>query len=186
VEQPDALELRLAWIDAVGLRDDVSRRARRYVEEIFARVGVSIEWHQPEAVSTRYSADHGYYLKIMLCSYEPSEMRVSGNAMGVVIGTRFPPDAVWVFDPVIRRALEVPGRRPFSGVQRARAYARVAAHEIVHAIANSERHADSGLMAPTQTRNVLVSSDFGMDDESAGALVRGLRQIETVAQAARQ
>ena len=57
-----------------------------------------------------------------------------------------------------------------------RAYARVLAHEVVHALANDMRHAGSGLMAPTENRSVLISRSIEIDEHPAAATARGLRR----------
>ena len=179
VGREENLKLRLAWFDTVGLPDKVVQLMKRWVEETFGQIGLVIEWHETNSVSTGDEADDGYYLKVMLFGKEPATMGCPQNAMGIVIGTDFPPDAVWLFDPVIRRALQSSKRRsrPLSSEQLGRAYGRVLAHEVLHAIANDMRHADSGLMAPTHNRNLLISAGMEVDYESVVALVRGLERI---------
>ena len=119
----------------------------------------------------------------MLYSYEPGALGHDPTAMGVVIGDDFPPDAVWLFDPAIRRALEGGRRRPrpLSSVEKARACAKVVAHEVLHALAADQRHAESGLMAPTQNSRTLLSSSIDVDEESVEACRRGLERIVTAA-----
>lgn len=116
----------------------------------------------------------------MLHPYEPGALGHDPTAMGVVIGTQFPPDAVWLFDPAIRRALEEGRRRarPLSSVEKARAYAAVLAHEVLHALANDHRHAESGLMAPAQNSRVLTSGAIDVDNESADACRLGLERVQ--------
>jgi hypothetical protein len=67
-------------------------------------------------------------------------------------------------------------------VEKGRAYAAVLAHEVLHALANDQRHAESGLMAPSQNRKVLISGAINVDDESATACRRGLERIGELAQ----
>lgn len=177
-EEGETLALRLAFFDTVELPAAVTAKMKERVEETFQQIGVAIEWFVPPSVSDGTEPDAGYYLKVMLFAAEPSRWGHPADAMGIVIGTQFPHDAVWMFDPVIRRALAGAKRqrRPLSPEELGRAYGRVLAHEVVHAFANERGHADSGLMAPTQNRNVLLSRTVEVDEESAAAFVTGLRR----------
>jgi len=171
--------LRLAWLDAAGLSEACTDRLKWRVEEIFEEMGVVIEWHEPRSVSTEADAVEPYYLKVILLDKEPAAMGYPATAMGIRIGTDFPPDAVFLFEPLIQNALRgsTRSRRPLSAVELGRAYARVLAHEVVHAVANDRRHADRGLMAAVQNHHVLTSPDAEVDPESATAFYEGLRRI---------
>ena len=177
-EEGADLTLRLALFDTVGLDPAVTAATKERVEETFRQIDVAIEWFVPASVSDGTEADPGYYLKVMLFAAEPVRWGHPADAMGIVIGTQFPHDAVWMFDPVIRRALDGAKRRrrPLSSEELGRAYARVLAHEVVHALANDMRHAESGLMAPTQNRNALISRSIEIDEHSAAEAARGLRR----------
>ncbi len=179
--------LRLALFDTVGLPESVSDETRLQVEEIFEQIGVVIAWHEPSSVSTGDEADDPYYLKVILFDKEPAAMGHPADAMGIFIGTDFPPDAVWMFDPMIRHALRGSGRksRPWSSVELGRAYGRVLAHEVIHAIAYDRGHADSGLMAPSQNRHVLTSVATEVDAVSAVAVREGLERLRRIVESAR-
>ena len=179
--------LRLALFDTVGLPERVSDQTQLQVEEIFEQIGVVIEWHEPSSVSIGDGPDDPYYLKVILFDKEPAAMGHPADAMGIFIGTAFPPDAVWMFDPVTRRALQSSRRksRPLSSEELGRAYSRVLAHEVIHAIAPDRGHADSGLMAPTQNRHVLTSAATEVDTESAVAFLEGLERLRPIVESAR-
>ncbi len=179
VESPS---LRLAFFDTVGLPERVCDKTQLQVEDIFEQIGVRIEWHEPSSVSNGDEPDDPYYLKVILFDKDPAAMGQPSAAMGVFIGTDFPPDAVWMFDPVIRHALQGSGRksRPWSSEELGRAYGKVLAHEVVHAIAHDRGHANSGLMAPTQNRHVLTSAGVVIDHESAAAFLRGLDRLRAI------
>jgi hypothetical protein len=59
-----------------------------------------------------------------------------------------------------------------------RAYGRVLAHEVIHAVANDMRHADSGVMAPTQNRKLLLAPSTALDQDSAQAFLQGMARIQ--------
>lgn len=179
-QQWDDPTLRVAWFDTVGLPEKVRDKTQQQVEEIFEQIGVTIEWYEPSSVSNGEKPDEPYFLKVILFNKAPAAMGHPADAMGICIGTDFPPDAVWLFDPVIRRALQSSGRksRPLSSVELGRAYGRVLAHEVIHAIANDMRHADSGLMAPTLQRSVLISAKKAVDAESKAAFLSGLARVQ--------
>jgi len=73
----------------------------------------------------------------------------------------------------LRLALFDTVSRPWSSVELGRAYGRVLAHEVIHAIAYDRGHADSGLMAPSQNRHVLTSVATEVDAVSAVASGKG-------------
>ena len=178
-QNPDVPTLRVAWFDTAGLPEKVGEKTRLQVEKIFEQIGVVIEWHEPSSVSNGDEPDEPYYLKVILFDKESAAMGHPANAMGVSFKTDLLPDAVWLFDPVIRRALQGSERRsrPLSSEELGRAYGRVLAHELVHAIANDMRHAASGLMAPAQNRKLLLSARTSVDDASKAAFLSGLARI---------
>ena len=185
---PVRRHLRLALFDMVGLPGNVIDKTRRRVEEILEQVEVAIEWHEPGSASNADDPDEPYYLKIILFDREAAAMGAPADAMGVARPGDSLPDGVWLFDPVILRALRGSSRRarPPSSEELGRAYGLVMAHEIIHAIANSERHADSGVMAPTQNRKLLLSRLTAWDAESQELFVAGLASIQRMLTALRQ
>jgi len=180
VDSAQAPHLRLALFDTTGLPDTVRDRALTRVQQIFGQVDVVIEWYEPSSTSNAEDPAEPYYLKIILFDRPAAAMGQPPDAMGVSFHTDLVPDAVWLFDPVIRRALQRPGRRarPLSAEELGRAYGRVIAHEVIHAVANDMRHAETGVMAPTQNRKLLLSSSAALDTESEAAFLMGLARIQ--------
>ncbi len=176
----ERLRLRLTLFDTVGLPEKVSGKMQLEVEEIFEQFGVATDWYQPPPVRQNDNTAPGYFLKVILSSHEPSVFGLPHDVMGLVNGTQSPPDVAWLFDPAIRRVLQGSGSRArrLNAEEEARAYARVMAHEIFHAIANDHRHAKSGLMAPVLTDNVLTAARMAVDGGSKAAFLRGLARVQ--------
>lgn len=176
----DVPVLRLALFDTVGLAANVTAETRHRVEDTFEQIGVVIEWYEPSSVSEADDAAAPYYLKVILFDREAAAMGHPADAMGISFHTDLLPDTVWLFDPVIRRVLEGSSRRrrPLNSLELGRAYGRVLAHEVIHAVANDMRHADSGIMAPTQNRKLLLVPSTALDQDSAQAFLQGMARIQ--------
>lgn len=179
-EDRELLRLRIAFFDTVGLTAELAAAMRGDVEAIFRQMAVEIEWHTPKwAADGPGEETETYYLKVLLSGYAPRTIRQPAEAMGASIGSSFPPDAVWLFDKVIRGALRGDPRRPrpLDDAQVARAYARVLAHEVIHGLSPHRRHAPRGLMASNMNRNALVGARIEIDDDTVREVRQGIRRI---------
>lgn len=166
------LTLRLVFFDAVGLGSGVEAVMREEVEAIFRQARVRIHWLEPEDVASGYD---GHFLRAILLSRPPTMFHLSEDTMGMVAPRRDLADAVFLFAPVIRRILHGRKSRITLTVEEwGRAYGKVLAHEVVHALAPRQPHARSGLMAGSLQPNVLAARRIRLDDASASALRRGL------------
>lgn len=179
-EDRELLRLRIAFFDAVDLTTELAAAIRGDVEAIFGQMGAAIEWHAPKwAADGPGEETEAYYLKVLLSGQAPTAIRQPAVAMGASIGSSFPPDAVWLFDKVIRGALRGDSRRPRppDNTLVARAYARILAHEVIHAISPNRRHSRRGLMASNMNRNALVGARIEIDDDTVREVRQGIRRI---------
>lgn len=179
-EERDLVLLRIALFDNVGLPTEVVAGIRNDAEAVFGQMGVAIEWHEPKwAAHGAGEEREPYYLKVLLTSYEPPSLGLTDAALGAAIGVGFPRDAVWVFDPVIRRVLRGDSRRPrpLDDALIARAYARVLVHEAVHAITARRRHSARGLMTSSLDRDALVGMRIEIDSETINDVRQGIRWV---------
>lgn len=98
------------------------------------------------------------------------------GVMGLVIRDQQPQRAVWIFRDAVSATL----RSPSDGTNAAdpflldRALARVAAHEIVHAVAPDAPHAPKGLMRHALSREFLTGAKAPIDRRCAASFVARL------------
>jgi len=176
--RPGSLALRL--VDPHELLPAGSREVASEITRVFADLGVSVRFDWDEAVRPP-----GYPLRVVLLPSEPGGpgWRVPPNALGVTIGdgVRSAP-AVYVFYPRLLRALGIPEREdrlPSSLELRhmTRALGRVVAHEIFHALAPGQPHAESGLMSASLSETLLLGEEIDVDERWAGLLRWRLSQL---------
>lgn len=165
------LTLHLAFFDAAGLGAGVEEVLKQEVREIFADASVRVEWLEPASLA---GYRRGYALKVVMLDTEPAAWNLPANAMGTVLGRRFPATAVYLFAPAIRRTLDPANRRPLLPRYLGRAAGKVLVHEIVHVLAPDLPHARWGLMAPSQHRYTLEANRRRLDPVSTRALRLGL------------
>ena len=178
--------LRLILIDAEGLSPEVSGVLHREITTILAAAGVDVDVVSAEQASGESVDVHATSLKVVLLAEDGRRFGVGDGHMGVnlIVGGR-PNDTVYVFVPVVRKAL---GRELRTGRRRereqiGRALGRVTAHEVVHALAPDVPHASTGVMKATPNTRDLVAADVRLDafasdrirqalDRRIGALAR--------------
>jgi hypothetical protein len=151
-----APRLRLVWIDVLGSAPYAFQSAARETSAILADAGVQAAWTLGDA-STVSTEDE---LKIVLMPGATNGARLPEHVMG---GTRRGAQShtTWLYLSNVLWALGLQDKhaRRLSvqeEEQVARALGRVAAHEIVHAVAPDLRHSAHGLMAEKLGRAYLI------------------------------
>jgi len=155
-ELVSAPRLQLVWIDVLGSAPYAFQKAARETSAILAGAGVEASWTLGDA-STVTTGDE---LKIVLMPGNPIGARLPERVMG---GTRRGAQShtTWIYLSNVLWALDLKdsaarGLSAREEEQVARALGRVAAHEIVHAVAPGMPHSAHGLMSGTLGRAYLT------------------------------
>jgi len=126
-------------------------------------------------------------IQVVLVRSEPAEWGLPPNTMGAVLSQSGPQTQVYVFFSSVARVLgyrpEVLRKRwPTSREERDlnRAFARVIAHEVMHAVLPSRPHAEEGLTRWKLDRSALLASRMEIDPILAGELRSALLRQLTV------
>ncbi len=175
--------VRIVWFDPLNALPDGFEAIGASVRDVFASVGVEVEWTRGNADSVVDGRD----VQVILLDDARTAAR-GGDTMGLV-----EPDAptrvAWILLPKVKRGLGLdptPRRAMPPGDARAlvSALGRVVAHEVIHAVAPGVPHARRGLMAPTLGRAALVKPLVGLDAASRLAFLDALRGVPRRADAA--
>jgi len=173
-ERPaDALVLRVAWVDPTSCACGLESIALSEVARLLREMGVRVRWRRDRGLARAVSDE----VRVVVLD------RVRSESAGLVLGasqTPGPPGSVaWVHLPSVRQALGMHaawspwrldhGERRTLGI----ALGRVAAHEIVHAVAPDVPHGE-GLMAERLSLDLLTSPAVQLDRQVALAVRRGL------------
>ncbi|MCM2255676.1 MAG: hypothetical protein NDJ94_08400 [Vicinamibacteria bacterium] len=155
------VERALSPLAASSLRDEAVRSLRG--------AGVELEWLRAEA---REIFDGTTY-KLLLVRRAPGGLRLR-CAMGSVISGPDAPRAAWLYLDSVLTTLRLPADLERLGLAQARdlglALGKVAAHELVHAVAPELPHARAGLMAAQMGRTMLTSTALPIDAATLAAL----------------
>jgi hypothetical protein len=172
-----APRLQLVWIDVLGSAPYAFQGAARETSAILADAGVEAAWTLGDA-STVTSADE---LKIVLMPGTTKGARLPEHVMG---GTRrgARSHTTWIYLSNVLWALglqEKAARRLSVQEQEqvARALGRVAAHEIVHAVAPDLPHSAHGLMAGKLGRDYLVQETATLAPAEQRAFRAGMAEF---------
>lgn len=155
------VERALSPLAAASLRDETVRSLRA--------AGVELEWLRAEAEQTF----DGTTYKLLLLRRAPAGLR-ERCAMGSVISGVDAPRAAWLYLDSVLATLRMPAQPERLGLRQARdlglALGKVAAHELVHAVAPELPHTRAGLMAAQMGRTMLTSSTLEIDAATRAAL----------------
>lgn len=173
--------LRLAYFDNAELDPEVSRAMQEEVERVFADVGIHVESLGYEDLAAARAVPRTFVLQVMVMARAPSGWDLPPHALGVYFnGRTYPPQSAYVFEPAIYRelGLDEEGEGNLRALDVGRAFGRVVAHEVVHALAPDHKHSGWGILGHVQDKRSLVQPELRIH-ESAGEAVRaGLAEIE--------
>jgi hypothetical protein len=140
------------------------------IRAVFRSLGIETTWR----VGGGYGESELPEVPVIVLARDP--LRTRRGVMGLVVPDQRPQRAVWIFEEGVR-AVVAPAakRRSFDAPHVLdRALARVAAHEIIHAIAPDVEHAQSGLMRHALGRDFLLGAKAPVDARCAAAFRTGL------------
>lgn len=161
----------LVWVDPAGHSAFAAEGAMKEATALLRAAGAEVRWLRSGAPSV---LNEGELAVIVVRSPRENPRMVMGSAQ---ITPSVP--AVWVHPEAVALAI---GRGPlvpadWTPAERneyARALGRVAAHEVVHALLGSARHASIGLMSPTLVRRDLIAPVLLVDRDTRRAIDRAL------------
>jgi hypothetical protein len=175
---PAGTTVSLVWFDPEDMLPGAFEDARQEIDAIFRGIGVEVRWRRGGGGSPYVSPERPEVAVILL-----SEDRSHGpsSVMGLVRRGDTPSRVAWVFVNNVRTTLSHlplkarPG--PAEIPELARAVARVAAHEVVHAIAPEAPHARNGLMNEALSRRFLLGESATIDARCASAVLLRLAAL---------
>ena len=161
---PRPADLALVFYDPQGALPRGFDRFAAEVQWIFRGLGVEASWR----VGGGYGESPIPEVPVILLARDPKKGRGQARVMGLVRRDQEPQRAVWLFMDGVRFALGDPRAGDVDkGGAVARALARVAAHEIVHAIAPDVPHAAVGLMRHALDKRFLLGKRVAIDARCA-------------------
>jgi hypothetical protein len=171
----------LLWFDPLGSLPGGFETVREEVARIFREIGVDVRWTLG-GLGTVYGADDVPEVPLILLPDDPAPSRDGQHIMGLVVKKEQPSRAVWVFLKSVRWTLghDLRKSRPRTeeeGRDLALAVARVAAHEVVHAIVPKEPHSRGGLMSHSLNRAHLLGQRLPVDAQCAAAFLTRLAAL---------
>ena len=173
--------LRLAYFDGSGMSPEVRQAMQEEVERVFGEVGVRVESLGPENMAEAMSVPGTFVLQVMVMAKAPSGWDLPPHALGVYFnGSTYPPQAVYAFQPSIYKELELDtrGESYLRPEETGRAFGRVVAHEVVHALAPDHRHSGWGILGHAQDERSLLQPQLSIHESAGEALRAGLAEIE--------
>jgi hypothetical protein len=182
VDSPSAgnATLRLAYFDGSGMSPEVRQAMQEEVERVFGEVGVSVLSLGPENMAEVMSVPGTFVLQVMVMAKAPSGWDLPPHALGVYFnGQTYPPQAVYAFKPSIYKELELDtrGESYLRPEEIGRAFGRVVAHEVVHALAPDHKHSGWGILGHAQDERSLLQPQLSIHESAGDALRAGLAEI---------
>jgi hypothetical protein len=169
-------DLALVWFDPSGALPHGFEALSGEVQRIFRGLGVEASWR----VGGVYGGSEIPEVPVILLPRDPARRRQGQRIMGLVMAEQEPQRAVWLFLESVRVTLGLPPRpRPLEPALEgplARALARVAAHEVIHAIAPDAPHARDGLMRHSLDRRFLLGAKAPIDPACATSFTTRLSE----------
>ena len=166
---PRPADLALVFFDPTSALPQGLDGLATEVQAVFRGLGVEASWR----VGGTFGESEMPEVPVILLPRDPLVSR--RGVMGLVIRDQQPLRAVWVFRDAVRDTLGArPEDRGAAGPLLDRALARVAAHEVVHAVAPDAPHAPKGLMRHALSRQFLTGAKAPIDSRCAASFVARL------------
>lgn len=178
----------LEWMDPHDLLPRGERWMAKETLRVLAGANVDARWNWSSSGEPSPSDDE-HRIRVVLVPSEPSgpgwELPVNTLGATATDGAN-PPPAVYIFYNTIVSAFRLDGANGFEGRAvgndvlglASRAFGRVVAHEIAHAIAPGEPHAGVGLMqADPEPALFLDKGDVAIDRKWKRVLNRGVSRL---------
>lgn len=166
--------LDLVWVDPTAMATGTFVGVASESQAVLAAIGADVTWREAahDAVMGPES------LAVIAIPSVPTSSSRERHVMGATRTVAFGAVAVWVFPDQIAWALglDLGMRRTWGRLAErnfSRALARVASHEILHALGAS-RHVHSGLMAPRLDRQALTAPSLNVDRATVAIARRSL------------
>jgi hypothetical protein len=168
-------ELSLVYFDVEEAAPVVAEGLRREATRVLASLGIKATWRQGGlGVMTQQGE-----LTVVLLARAGNNSRVRPDVLGATILGEDGARAVWLYLPHVEATLGLERRGGRGGdaietLELGTALGRVAAHEILHALAPALPHASSGLMAERMGRVALTGPVVEVPREFQRAVRPGL------------
>jgi hypothetical protein len=163
--------LSLVWVDPAQRASFAAEAAMAEAMAVLRSAGAEARWRHAETPNILEPGE----LAIILVDAPPGDPRL---VMGSAPLTDSAP-AVWIHPQAVGTVIGLGGEDPadWTPVERrgfARALGRVTAHEVVHALLGSPRHAPSGLMSRALERGALLGPVLYVDADTRRAVGRAV------------
>jgi len=166
----EAPRLDLVWVDPTGLAEGTFPALAAESRALLATTGARVTW-----TAAPWGAVVGpESLVVIAVPTYATETARDRHVMGSTRATAEGPLAVWIFPDQVAWALGLDltmrhGWGERAEMEFARALARVASHEIVHALGVTT-HSSGGLMAPRLDRDALTASVLRIDHATLASI----------------
>jgi len=173
--------LRLAYFDGSGMSPEIRQAMQEEVERVLGEVGVRVESLGPENMAEALAVPGTFVLQVIVMAKAPWGWDLPPHALGVYFnGKTYPPQAVYAFQPSIYKelGLETRGEDYLRPEEVGRAFGRVVAHEVVHALAPDHKHSGWGILGHAQDERSLLQPQLSIHESAGEALRAGLAEIE--------
>jgi hypothetical protein len=169
VESPR--ELSIVYVDVEDAAPFAQAGLARETSRVLSGLGIEVHWRQGGLGVVARPGE----LTVVLLGHVSTRSAIRPDVLGATIVKQDGARAVWVYLPHVAAILGLDAERVGSWTgaevsQLATALGRVAAHELLHALAPALRHASGGLMAERLGRAALLGPNTEVSPEFQRAL----------------